>query len=173
MSEGKGKEAESYQTYSYDPTTGFMTTLVDSAAKTFTASYDVEGKLTSEVYPNGMCANTAYDSVGTATSITYLKTRNCSESNPTVWFSDSVLPGIHGETLSQASTLASENYAYDSAGRLLEAQETPAGKGCATRLYAYDEESNRTSLTTRTPGFEGKCATEGGTVRTARVRRSE
>ncbi len=163
-SEGKGAEAKSSQTYSYDPTTGLMTKLVDSAAGTFTASYDVEGKMTSEVYPNGMCANTTYDPTGAATSISYIKTRNCSESNPTVWFSDSVLSGAHGETFLQTSTLATESYGYDSAGRLLETQETPVGKGCTIRLYAYDEESNRTSLTTRTPGFEGKCATEGGTV---------
>ena len=94
----------------------------------------------------------------------YIKTRNCSEIKPTVWFSDSVVPGVHGEVLSQASTLASESYVYDNAGRLLETQETPVGKGCTTRLYAYDEESNRTSLTTRAPGLEGKCATEGGTI---------
>jgi tripartite motif-containing protein 71 len=164
VSEGKGKEAESKQTYSYDPTTGFMTKLIDSAAGTFTASYDLEGKMASEIYPNGMCANTSYNPVGTATSIEYVKTRNCSETGATVWFSDSVAPSIHGETLAQTSTLAKESYAYDSAGRLIETQETPAGKGCVTRLYGYEEESNRTSLTTREPGTEGKCASEGGTV---------
>jgi hypothetical protein len=105
-----------------------------------------------------------FDSTGTATSIAYIKTRNCSESNPPIWFSDSVVPGVHGETLSQTSTLASENYSYDSAGRLMETQETPAGKGCTTRMYGYDEESDRMSLTTREPGLAGKCATEGGTV---------
>jgi YD repeat-containing protein len=164
VKEGKGEEAKSSQTYSYDPTTGFMTKLVDSAAGTFTAGYDLEGKMTSEVYPNGMCANTSYDSTGAATNITYIKTRNCSESNPAIWFKDSIVFGIHGETLAQTSTLANENYSYDSIGRLTETQETPSGKGCATRLYAYDEESNRTNLTTRVPGFEGKCATEGGTI---------
>jgi YD repeat-containing protein len=163
VSEGKGKEAESYQTYSYDPTTGFMTTLVDSAAHTFTASYDIEGRMTSEVYPNGMCANTAYSATGQAVSIEYIKTRNCSESKPTVWFSDMSVPSIHGETLEQVSTLAKESYAYDSVGRLSEAQETPTGKGCTARLYGYDEESNRTSLTTRQSGTE-TCAKEGGTV---------
>jgi hypothetical protein len=30
-------------------------------------------------------------------------------------------------------------------------------------LYGYEEDSNRTSLTTREPGTEGKCATSGGT----------
>ena len=71
VSEGKGEEAKSSQTYSYDPTTGFMTKLVDTqgmSVLTFTASYDVEGRLVSQVYPNGMCTNTVYDSTGTATS---------------------------------------------------------------------------------------------------------
>jgi hypothetical protein len=81
-----------------------------------------------------------------------------------VWFSDTVAPSIHGETLQQTSTLAKESYAYDNAGRLTEAQETPAGKGCVVRLYAYEEESNRTSETSREPGTEGKCATTGGTT---------
>jgi hypothetical protein len=66
--------------------------------------------------------------------------------------------------MSQTSTLASETYAYDQSGRLTEVQETPAGEGCTTRLYAYEETSNRTSLTTRKPGSEGKCTNEGGTV---------
>jgi YD repeat-containing protein len=169
-SEGKGEEAKSTQTYSYNAASGLMEKLVDSAVGmtlaqgTFTASYDVEGKMTSEVYPNGMCANTAYNSVGAATSIEYIKTRNCAEKGAPVWFSDSVVPGVRGEALEQTSTLSKESYAYDNTGRLLEAQETPAGEGCTTRLYAYDEESNRTSETIRKPGTEGKCATEGGAV---------
>ncbi len=164
ISEGRGEEAKSDQTYSYDPTTGFMTKLIDSAAGTFTAAYDIEGKMTSEVYPNGMCANTGYDATGHATSLSYIKTRNCSESNPAVWFSDNIASSIHGETLAQTSTLSAESYAYDNAGRLTEVGEEPAGKGCTLRLYAYDEESNRTSLTTREPAAEGKCAAEGGTI---------
>ncbi len=170
VSEGKGKEAESKVTYSYNPTTGFMEKLIDTGGGmgpsegTFTASYDVEGKMVSEVYPNGMCANTTYNSVGEATSLEYIKTRNCAESGAAVWFDDSIVPSIHGETQQQTSTLAKESYAYDDAGRLLETQETPAGKGCAVRVYVYEEESNRTSEAAREPGSEGKCASEGGTV---------
>ncbi|HEY5195238.1 MAG TPA: 6-bladed beta-propeller [Solirubrobacteraceae bacterium] len=164
VSEGKGKEAESDQTYSYDPTTGFLTKLVDSAAGTFTAAYDLEGKLISEVYPNKMTATYTINQVGQATGLVYEKNAHCASTCPEIWFSDSVSPSIHGESLQQTSTLSKESYAYDNAGRLLETQETPAGKGCTTRVYAYDEESNRTSLTTREPGTEGKCATEGGTV---------
>jgi NHL repeat len=160
-SESKGKEAESKQTYSYDPTTGLLTKLIDSAAGTFTASYDLEGRLTSEIYPNGMCQNTVYNPVGEATNLQYIKTRNCSESNPTVWFSDAIVPSIHGETLTQTSTLAKESYTYDNAGRLTEAQETPAGKDCASRVYAYDEEGDRTAEITRQSSSE-TCPSEGG-----------
>jgi streptogramin lyase len=163
MSDGSGAGAGK-QTYSYNATTKLMEKLTDSSAGTFTASYDVEGKLTSEVYPNGMCANGAYNSVGEATHVEYIKTTNCSEHEPGVWFSETRNPSVRGETLNRTSTLANESYAYDTVGRLTEAQETPAGEGCHTRVYAYDEESNRTSLTTRAPGGEGKCATEGGTV---------
>ncbi len=153
------------QVYSYDPTTGLMTELHDTAPAanmTFTASYDAEGNMVSEGYPNGMSAGYTLSPTGQATTLEYVKLTHCSEK--CTWFSDSVTPAIHGETLAQTSTLSSENYSYDTAGRLAETQETPAGKGCATRVYAYDEDSNRTSLTTREPGTEGKCATEGGST---------
>ena len=163
MSDSSDK-AESSQKYTYEETTKTLEKLVDSAGGTFTASYDTEGKLTSEVYPNGMCANYTYNSVGEATRIEYLKTTNCSEGKPSVWYSDERVPAIRGEMMSQISTLASETYAYDQSGRLTEVQETPTGEGCTTRVYAYEESSNRTSLTTRKPGSEGKCTSEGGTV---------
>jgi streptogramin lyase len=163
MSDSSDK-GESSQKYLYNETTKEMTEQVDSGAGTFTASFDTEGKLISEVYPNGMCANYTYNSVSEATRVEYLKTTNCSESKPSIWYSDERTPSIRGEMMSQTSTLASETYVYDQSGRLTEAQETPAGEGCTTRLYAYEEASNRTSLTTRKPGTEGKCATEGGTI---------
>jgi hypothetical protein len=68
--------------------------------------------------------------------------------------------------LSQTSTLSNDAFTYDAAGRLTQTQETPAGAGCKVRVYAYDTESNRTKLTSREPGAEGKCATEGGTTET-------
>ena len=152
------------QKYTYEVATKNLTKLVDSAAGTFTASYDIEGKLLSEVYPNGMCANYTYNAVSEATRVAYLKTTNCSEKEPAVWYSDERVPSIRGEMMSQTSTLASETYSYDQAGRLTEAQETPAGEYCKTRLYAYDEESDRTSLTTREPNSKKECASEGGTI---------
>ncbi len=155
-------DSKGYEIYAYDPTTGFLNKLLDSAAGTFTASYDVEGKMLTESYPNGMNANYTISPAGQGTKVEYVKTTHCTTS--CTWFSDAVVPSIHGETLAQTSTLSSEAYAYDNAGRLLQTQETPAGKGCVTRIYAYDEESNRRSLTTREPGSKGECVTEGGTA---------
>jgi DNA-binding beta-propeller fold protein YncE len=156
LSDGKGS-----QTYSYDPATGAVKELVDSAAGVFTAGYDVEGKMTSQSYPNGMTASYSLNPLGQATSVEYVKMSHCSEK--CTWLSDSVTPSIHGETLAQTSTLAKDSYTYDNTGRLTQTQEEPAGKGCTARLYLYDEEANRTRLTTRAPGTEGKCASEGGT----------
>ena len=72
------------------------------------------------------------------------------------------MPSIHGQWLEQTSTLSHQAYTYDTAGRLTQVQNTPAGKGCTTRIYAYDEDTNRTSLATREPNTKGECATEGG-----------
>ncbi len=152
------------QSYAYDPTTGEMTKLLDSAAGTFTASFDVEGQMTSETYPNGMTATYTRDQSGQPVGLEYVKTTHCIEK--CVLFSEASVPSIDGETLVRSNTLTSDNYTYDAAGRLTQTTETPTGKGCTTRIYAYDEESNRTSLTTREPGFEGKCAPEGGTTET-------
>jgi RHS repeat-associated protein len=155
-SDGKGT-----QTFTYDPTTGFETKLVDSAAGTFTGAYDAEGDLLTAGYPNGMNVKHAYDAAGDETGVEYVKTTHCTTG--CVWYSETEAPSIHGQALSETSTLASESYTYDAAGRLTKAQDTPAGEGCTTRIYAYDEETNVQSLTTRPPGGEGKCATEGGT----------
>jgi streptogramin lyase len=163
MTDGSG-EGSGKQIYAYNATTKTLEKLLDSSAGTFTAAYDAEGKLTSEVYPNGMCAKTAYNTAGEAINIEYIKTTNCSETGAPVWYSESRVPSVRGETYSRTSTLAGEQYFYDSVGRLTEGRETPSGQGCSVRLYAYDDESNRTSQTARVPGVGGVCATEGGTV---------
>jgi RHS repeat-associated protein len=159
LNDGKGTD-----TYSYDTTTGAENKLADSAAGTFTASYDANGNLISEGYPNAMSASYTYNSEGQVTALQYVKNAHCATSCPETWFSDSVIPSVHGQWLSRSGSLASQAYTYDNAGRLTQTQNTPAGKGCTTHIYAYDEETNRLSLTTRAPGVEGKCATEGGTV---------
>ncbi len=157
------------QVYSYDPTTEALTKLLDvgpeggAGAGTFTASYDVEGTMTSESYPNGMTAKYTFNPVSEATSLEYEKATHCAGTCPEAWFKEAVVPSIHGEALARTSTLAKEEYTYDNAGRLTQVNETPTGKGCKTRIYAYNEDSDRTSETTRASSTE-TCATTGGTT---------
>ncbi len=157
-------DGQGTQTYAYDSTTGAVKELVDSAAGTFTASYDVEGNLVSEGYPSAMSATTTLNAAGQVTGVQYVKTADCAKSCPETWYSDTVVPSIHGQWMAQQSSQKAQTYSYDQAGRLTQVLDNVSGKGCFTRIYAYDEETNRLSLTTRPPGTGGVCASEGGTV---------
>jgi len=162
MSDGKGT-----QTYEYSSTTGLLGELIDSSHEgmKFTATYDVEGNMLTEHYPNGMNAIYAYNATGLPTGLEYKKLTNCTEEKEKCrWFTDSVVPSIHGQWMTQTSSLSKEGYTYDAAGRLTKVEDTPTGQGCITRIYAYDEDGDRTSLTTREPNAKKECATEGGTT---------
>lgn len=154
LSDGKGS-----QTLSYDPTSGLPTKLEDSAAGTFTATYDADGNLIERALPNGITAKTTYNEADEPTKLAYTKAASCGTS--CTWYEESPERTIYGQIVSDSGTLQSQQYAYDKAGRLIEAKETPTGGSCTTRLYSYDQDSNRKSLTTRTP--VGACATSGGT----------
>ena len=155
-------DAKGSQTRTYDPTSGLLTKLEDSAAGVFTASYDADGNLVEQMLPNGLAEKTTYDEVGQATKLSYVKTTNCSTS--CTWLEFGAERSIYGQILSQASMSSSQKYAYDKAGRLTKTNDTPAGGGCTTRAYAYDADSNRTSLTNRSPEIGGVCAESGGTT---------
>jgi RHS repeat-associated protein len=160
INDGKGAE-----TYTYSTTTGLPTELLNEYGTTklaFTGTYDAEGNPLTEGYPNGMIATYTYNQVGKPTSLVYKKTTHCTEEEKEIckWFKDTIVPSIHGQWREQTSTLSHQAYTYDGAGRLTQVQNTPSGGKCTTRIYAYDKDTNRASLTTYEPGSEGKCATE-------------
>jgi YD repeat-containing protein len=157
-------EGKSKQTYTYSETTNELTNLEDSVAKIFAATYDVEGKITSEAYPNGMTAYYTYNSAGETTGLEYKKLTHCTEK--CTWFSDTMVPSIHGEMLTQKSTLSEESYTYDAAGRLTHVDETPAGveTECRNDEYVYDEESNRLRLTHYKNNESAGCTTSEGST---------
>lgn len=160
----KTNDGKGTQTYTYNASTGLLTELVDSSAAgmKFTASYDVEGNILTEGFPNGMNGVHTYDATGRPIGLEYVKTTHCTEK--CTWFKETAASSIHGQWLTHESNLSTQQFTYDAGGRLTQVQNTPAGKGCTTRIYNYDADSNRTSLTTRAPGTGGACATEGGTV---------
>lgn len=152
VSDGKGSE-----TMHYDSTTGLVTELTDSAAGTFTASYDADGNLVKQGLPNGLTKETTYDEAGAPVNLTYTKASNCGAS--CTWLQYSLKDSIYGQILNEEGTLKTDSYTYDRAGRLTEAQETPAGGSCATRTYAYDKDYNRESMATVTSTLGSGCGT--------------
>jgi RHS repeat-associated protein len=150
--DGKGS-----QTMAYDSTSGVPIALEDSAAGTFTASYDANGSMVEQGLPNGLIAKTTYNEASEPTHLTYTKATNCTEK--CTWLDESEELSIYGQVLSQTSLASSQQYSYDKAGRLSLVKDTPQGGSCTTRQYAYDADSNRTKLTTRAPGVGGACDT--------------
>jgi len=150
--DGKGT-----QTRTYDPTSGLLTKLEDSAAGTFTAAYDANGAMTEQGLPNGLTAKTTYDETGAPTHLTYTKVTNCLLN--CTWLDFGAERSIYGQVLSQTSLSSSQQYSYDKAGRLTLTKDTSQGGSCTTRQYFYDADSNRTKLTTRAPGIGGACDT--------------
>lgn len=155
VSDGKGT-----QTMSYNPTSGLLTGLTDSDAGSFTASYDADGNMASKTYPNGLRADFVYDEAGAPTAMSYTKT-DCA--TDCVWFEEQVVESVHGQWTSHASSLSSQDYGYDAAGRLSEVQDTVAGQ-CTTREYGFDVNSNRTSMTAYEPDAGGACSTTSGST---------
>lgn len=158
VNDGKGT-----QTMVYDPLTGVPTQLQDSAAGTFTATYDAEGNITSQVLPNGLVSKTSYDSTGAPTHRAYFKTGGCLAECTWLYFNQDY--SVFGQVVSQSSTLSSQIYSYDKVGRLTQVRDAPRGGPCTTRTYSYDADSNRTALVTRSAGAGGACdTTSAGTT---------
>ncbi len=166
----KTNDGKGTQTYEYEPATGEIKELTDSAAGRFTATYDPEGNIASETYPNAMTATYTRNPAGETTGVQYVKTAHCAKTCPETWYSDKIVPSIHGQWATQQSelegTTTTHTYTFDEAGRLTEATSNTGGKNCITRLYTYDEETNRTSQTTSGPATGGGCTTEGGETQT-------
>lgn len=150
--DGKGT-----QTLTYDPVRGVLIRLEDSHAGTFTADtsdYDPDGNLTRVVYPNGLAQAITYDEIGSAGSLSYTQTQNCSDACD--WLAETVVSSIHGQWLRDEGTLSQQSYAYDAAGRLSEVRDIVEAS-CTIRSYVYDVNANRTALTTREPAEDGSC----------------
>ena len=149
--DGKGTQAATH-----DEDSGVLTQIEDSAAGTFTAIYDADGQVVEAGLPNGLVAEVDYDETGTPTHLAYEKIL-CSED--CTWLEFQREESIHGQVLEQESTLSSQEYGYDAAGRLVLAKDTEEGK-CTTRSYSFDANTNRTKLITREPGEGGACDLE-------------
>jgi RHS repeat-associated protein len=149
------------RTFHYDETSGLPTSLEVSGVGTFTASYDAEGNLIRRGLPNGLAANTTYNSAGEPTKLTYTKESSCG--TRCTWYEETLERSAAGQILADSGTLVKNLYKYDKAGRLTEAQETPTEGFCTSRSYTFDADSNRLKKVTRESAIEGApCPASGG-----------
>ncbi|MDQ1293413.1 MAG: hypothetical protein QG608_1294, partial [Actinomycetota bacterium] len=149
--------------YEYDVAVeprGLVTKVTDSVAGAFTARYDADGDLAVQGLPGGYTLRQVQDPAGEILSRVYAR-----DADGTVVLSDTVAVNVHGQVASHTGTpgvTASQEYAYDRAGRLTGVADTSARAVCTRRAYGFDKNSNRTSLTTATGVTGGDCPTTGG-----------
>jgi RHS repeat-associated protein len=156
-------DLKGHQFYHYDPLSGVLTELFDTSVGimtgSFTAHYDANGNQIERTLPVGLTAKATFNPAGEPTHLTYTKSASCGTS--CTWYDEGLERSVFGQVIANTNSLDGEVYSYDRAGRLTQAQETPQGGTCTTRLYGYDADSNRKSLTTR-GSVSGSCATSGG-----------
>ncbi|WP_254374883.1 DNRLRE domain-containing protein [Streptomyces sp. A3M-1-3] len=157
--------APSTTTITYDLTKdprGLPTSLTDSVAGTFTATYGPEGELTTEQLPGGHTLNISYNEVGDDTSRIYTR-----DSDNAVLLADSVDYSMHGRIVHHTGTsgdTTEQEYTYDKLGRLTRTDDTAADGTCTRRGYTFDNNTNRTTLATSTSAPGSACTDTGATT---------
>ncbi|MBB6557114.1 DNRLRE domain-containing protein [Nonomuraea rubra] len=130
---------------------GLITKVDTGGAGVFSGAYNEAGNLTKQVYPNDIVAASNYASSGTRTNLAYTM-------DDQVWLSFSAVPDFQGRTVSQWGPQSAQDFHYDFAGRLEQVQDTFQGE-CVTRVYGFDQNTNRTSLASHPADSSGQCST--------------
>ncbi|MER6629027.1 RHS repeat-associated core domain-containing protein [Streptomyces sp. NPDC000987] len=146
--------APSTVTYDYDNPAGLPSRIHDSVMGTIgdvTGSYDSDGRLYKEVLPWNMNVEFDLDPTGSETSRYWHW-----ESGWTVQ-GESTSQNIHDQVVSRTVYTgggAYQGYGYDAAGRLTKVDDSEAGV-TTHRAYVFDDNTNRTSLTTTVDDVDG------------------
>lgn len=146
------------QTRFYDATTGDLIRLEDLAIGAITATYDRDGRLQTEMLPNGLQSTTLYNATGAPQSLVYNKKTNCTVSCD--WLKSEVKESIHGQWIEHDGTLSDQKYSYDNAGRLTRVEDTVGTQSCVSREYDYDKDSNRKLSVSIPANADGTCSAD-------------
>jgi RHS repeat-associated protein len=160
--DGKGTVSNTYDTATeHRNLVTTQTVGVGSAPGTFTATYDSDGRLRTQAYPNALVATHRFDNDGGATALTYTKAGS-------TWLEFSADLDAQGRTVAQTSPQSTQSYTFDPAGRLITVADNAAAtsgaasSSCTTRVYTFDANSNRTGLASYPDGggsTAGTCST--------------
>ncbi|MFF2411959.1 DNRLRE domain-containing protein [Streptomyces sp. NPDC058092] len=154
-------------TYTYDKTQeprGLPTSMTDSVAGTFSAAYDADGRLATERLPGGYTLTVQANNVGEATSIVYTR-----DSDGAVVLSDTADYSVHGRIVHHTGTTGDtteQYFTYDKTGRLVRTDDISADESCTRRGYGFDNNTNRTALTTSVSEPGAGCTDTGATTAT-------
>ncbi|OLE27492.1 MAG: hypothetical protein AUG44_10030 [Actinobacteria bacterium 13_1_20CM_3_71_11] len=150
-------DSKGTRTWTYDGGTerrDLPTSVLDSQAGTFTSTYDVDGNLASQSWPDNIVVTNGYNELGDATSVSYSQP-GCGQANCTL-YTQTVTVTAHRQTHSSSSPLSGQVYGYDADGRLTTVNDTRSGS-CTTRTYGFNSASDRTGRTTYGPAADGSC----------------
>ncbi|RZU46275.1 RHS repeat-associated protein [Streptomyces sp. BK022] len=160
--------APSTTTYTYDTAKdprGLETSRTDSLAGTFAATYDADGDPATQSLPGGYTLTVSQDETGAATSRVYTR-----DSDGMVIASDDVDRSVQDQAVTDVDSngqTRARAYTYDAAGRLTRADDSDPNGACTRRDYAFDDNSNRTSLATETADVGAACTSTGATTRSS------
>lgn len=139
-------------TYGYDGRDN-LTSVNDSDAGEMTATYDADDRQTREDLSSGIYANFDYDETGRPKSVDWWSQTDCDLEIASCVraYSHVTARDADGRIVDHVSNGRTHVLRYDSAGRLATEDGTADSTGaCQRRTYAYDADSNRTSLVTTT-----------------------
>jgi RHS repeat-associated protein len=163
VDDGKGTTSYSYDSSSEHRGLVTGTDLgLAGAPSSFAVSYDAAGNPISETYPNGLVATRSFDNAGNLTSLDYSMAG-------TSWLEFDQSLDAQGRIMAQSSPASDQTFGYDGTGRLttvrdITADPVSARTACTTRVYGFDNDSNRNSLNsypdTGADPANGACATD-------------
>lgn len=128
---------------------GLVTSIVDSVAGTINPVWGPDGQLESQALPGGVTMRVAYDAARVPVARSYtvpgqaqaLLTDTVVENNRGQW--------VRHATSALGGQLGTQDYAYDTLGRLASVKDAnPAAGRCTWRAYAFDARGSRTDKRT-------------------------
>ncbi|MHB8511914.1 MAG: RHS repeat domain-containing protein [Actinomycetota bacterium] len=121
-----------------------LSSVADWLGNTTNFTYDANGNLIGEGYPNGVSASRAYNAADRLTNIsdtgpagTFLNLRYSRDPN-----------GLVAASNVAAEPTTTVGYGYDALGQLTNVQTPPTGPGVSAQAFGYDTAQNLVSLTT-------------------------
>ncbi|WP_405144631.1 hypothetical protein OG589_42645 [Sphaerisporangium sp. NBC_01403] len=157
VNDGKGVSS-----YTYDGTDARgqaehrgLVTGIQTTTGTFRAGYGPDGELNLQSFPNNLWRSSVHDTTGRQIRLSYGMDRTTWQP----WLQWEEQANASSQTTQTATPQSLNRYSYDRLGQLTKVEDSYDLVNCATRVYAFDDSSNRTRLDSYAPAADGSCTT--------------